>query len=152
MVYSITIRGFNLGIEMLFVSRSSIFSSAVETTRWFQSRNRDAFRFKSKMPKSTLYSRFLFQSRNRDAFRFKFALTVLACGEGRVDLMFQSRNRDAFRFKFNITFGTVRTVVLRVSISESRCFSFQVLNFLAGRVHIRRVSISESRCFSFQGP
>ena len=170
---SVEFRRFNLGIEMLFVSSST--SPLVPFARLycvFQSRNRDAFRFKcsTSLPVVCIYA--AFQSRNRDAFRFKamiqerspqvhhVSISESRCFSFQVNSdkilpsrfsEFQSRNRDAFRFKFNITFGTVRTVVLRVSISESRCFSFQVLNFLAGRVHIRRVSISESRCFSFQG-
>ena len=42
--------------------------------------------------------------------------------------------------------------LLDVSISESRCFSFQGNSvFLLNKVGVTRVSISESRCFSFQG-
>ena len=60
---------------------------------------------------------------------------------------FQSRNRDAFRFKFN----SWVTKALTVSISESRCFSFQgqMLNTIVWMRGLM-VSISESRCFSFQ--
>ena len=37
-----------------------------------------------------------------------------------------------------------------VSISESRCFSFQGMRLIFDAVVYRPVSISESRCFSFQ--
>ena len=62
---------------------------------------------------------------------------------------FQSRNRDAFRFKC----GLIRIVgdaFKSVSISESRCFSFQAENTLKALRDFIIVSISESRCFSFQ--
>ena len=43
---------FNLGIEMLFVSRLSDYEvSSDDGSTWFQSRNRDAFRFKQPPPK-----------------------------------------------------------------------------------------------------
>ena len=63
-----------------------------------------------------------FQSRNRDAFHFKDAFSS---GGKRVKLMFQSRNRDAFHFK--ILADMLRSWYWTVSISESRCFSFQVI-------------------------
>ena len=62
---------FNLGIEMLFVS-SAISRAFIPSISQFQSRNRDAFRFKDN--NNNLFrieSPFEFQSRNRDAFRFK---------------------------------------------------------------------------------
>ena len=85
------------------ISESRCFSfqgyglSSREYTYEFQSRNRDAFRFKHDCCNG---NRNQFQSRNRDAFRFK-ATTVTN------DLFwrFQSRNRDAFRFK---TLGSVK--------------------------------------------
>ena len=43
-------------------------------------------------------------------------------------------------------------LIVEVSISESRCFSFQGSSVGGGNVVAVRVSISESRCFSFQGP
>ena len=111
-----------------------------------------------------------FQSRNRDAFRFKSLTTNATVSPA---ILFQSRNRDAFRFK--LTLALWRYTVDSVSISESRCFSFQVTamclamsssssGFNLGiemlfvsrtldalREHeLNTVSISESRCFSFQ--
>ena len=86
----------------------------------FQSRNRDAFRFKvigvfgiavfptsfnlgiemlfvsSTSSTSKGPSLAAFQSRNRDAFRFKSATAQTG---GTSMALFQSRNRDAFRFK-----------------------------------------------------
>ena len=66
----------------------------------FQSRNRDAFRFKRSQEAfffAILASRW-FQSRNRDAFRFK-KLTEICDPTCTLNSTFQSRNRDAFRFK-----------------------------------------------------
>ena len=87
----------------------------------------------------------LFQSRNRDAFHFKLN------GAIRYDhpfLLFQSRNRDAFHFKRDSVPGDDKVVF--VSISESRCFSFQAYPDPRRYGVTRPVSISESRCFSFQ--
>ena len=41
-------------------------------------------------------------------------------------------------------------IFVRVSISESRCFSFQVIRIYTHPYLQEHVSISESRCFSFQ--
>ena len=66
------------------------------STRKFQSRNRDAFRFKGGQDLGSIHRSISFQSRNRDAFRFKKSPTTLS----KVNVaLFQSRNRDAFRFK-----------------------------------------------------
>ena len=67
---------------------------------------------------------------------------------GNAGVKFQSRNRDAFRFKLK----NLRSKGLEcsVSISESRCFSFQVDGVFQSRHRLFNVSISESRCFSFQ--
>ena len=65
-------------------------------------------------------------------------------------MKFQSRNRDAFRFKLAFVVS-VQLFMIIVSISESRCFSFQVSDARDRRKRRQnRVSISESRCFSFQ--
>ena len=69
----LTLYGFNLGIEMLFVSsKYSHRCRGSEALYLFQSRNRDAFRFKCLLndPAGSDCLR-QFQSRNRDAFRFK---------------------------------------------------------------------------------
>ena len=136
-----------------------------------------------------------FQSRNRDAFHFKCIdgirwrwfgrsfnlgiemLFVSSELEKLVDdglIQFQSRNRDAFRFKAKWIEEKYLSLAL-VSISESRCFSFQVCSccviirltylfqsrnrdafrfkcngFRRHNTVNNLVSISESRCFSFQ--
>ena len=115
---------FNLGIEMLFVSSPlRVFQNRLHVL--FQSRNRDAFRFKPTRGKSTPLNFMPFQSRNRDAFRFKRIVKVVVVSISRCfnlgiemlfvsskprslqstrkHLMFQSRNRDAFRFKLLTT-------------------------------------------------
>ncbi len=86
----------------------------------FQSRNRDAFRFKIIVKFRGGITTGMFQSRNRDAFRFKcsvlglimfnsnsfnlviemlFVSSADVSVTGNAIRMFQSRNRDAFRFK-----------------------------------------------------
>ena len=62
-----------------------------------------------------------FQSRNRDTFLFKYVAIPTASSDR--DRAFQSRNRDTFLFKW----GYVRSgeFGVRVSISQSRYFSFQ---------------------------
>ena len=135
---------FNLAIEMLFISGSAF------------TRGRHGWYF-------------LFQSRNRDAFHFR----VGNAGARRHRFpQFQSRNRDAFHFRLNET--ALDTLKTYVSISQSRCFSFQAqadagvkvlvvgfnlaieMLFISGwtacaQVRLAHVSISQSRCFSFQG-
>ena len=86
--------------------------------------------------------------------------------------LFQSRNRDAFHFRriratpesasqcFNLAIemlfisGLERlkaiAALIEVSISQSRCFSFQVMILRSFRKASMNVSISQSRCFSFQ--
>ena len=136
----------------------------------FQSRNRDAFRFKLSSSLSSCKITW-FQSRNRDAFRFK----CFSFSKEKQLLQFQSRNRDAFRFKPQDG-KWILTEDFIVSISESRCFSFQGTRRSDGKPGLqssfnlgiemlfvsssvawhdprgsgRQVSISESRCFSFQ--
>ena len=87
----------------------------------------------------------LFQSRNRDAFRFKSPRQASGFDS---PVLFQSRNRDAFRFKL-LTNNSVAILYI-VSISESRCFSFQATVELTFAIVVTAVSISGSRCFSFQ--
>ena len=114
----------------------------------FQSRNRDAFRFKQARCAFPNVVSYLFQSRNRDAFRFKRAWD-------------NSRAQRRKRFNLGIEMLFVSScmaarrllVALRqVSISESRCFSFQENGVARGIRGLTHVSISESRCFSFQAP
>ena len=114
---------FNLGIEMLFVSRWIRESMIKSLYKQFQSRNRDAFRFKWRFAYRWGCHPLMFQSRNRDAFRFKckqfrhkciggdhslVSISESRCFSFQVPInalpkirttMFQSRNRDAFRFK-----------------------------------------------------
>ena len=138
-------RSFNLGIEMLFVS-----SEDTEVSGGVAMHNVS-----------------ISESRC-----FSFQGTAVSVAFVASKIMFQSRNRDAFRFKFRFPFTTPIYVFI-VSISESRCFSFQestrrvsvpfIASFNLGIemlfVSSRRikpsqglaiVSISESRCFSFQ--
>ena len=185
--------GFNLAIEMLFISGPEGLVRTLTKRLMFQSRNRDAFHFRNgRIPDEGDF--LVFQSRNRDAFHFR-------CAAARVRVAmsnsFQSRNRDAFHFRhiglwhpcaracFNLViemlFISGQGVIAHeedgdrfVSISSSRCFSFQedaeaaiasALQEFQSRhrdaFHFRRayrtrlpnklyVSISSSRCFSFQ--
>ena len=82
---------------MLFFS--SILGACVlpQIPHLFQSRNRDAFLFKSCPSKPGKFTHSPFQSRNRDAFLFKSTRDVY--WHNVVLSMFQSRNRDAFLFK-----------------------------------------------------
>ena len=187
---------FNLAIEMLFISGwQPTPSNAVVNI--FQSRNRDAFHFRSRKRVGRLAPEWNFQSRNRDAFHFRtfrwwlgaarpmgfqsrnrdaFHFRYALYPAGKVCIIsFQSRNRDAFHFRrrrirhaqdayfdaFNLAIemlfisGHVTTpqgaqVPILLSISQSRCFSFQ--GFLPRlRMHsVLTLSISQSRCFSFQ--
>ena len=89
-------RGFNLGIEMLFVSRLKANAVSVLTANSVSISESRCFSFQEENPNPQPVSPNLFQSRNRDAFRFKpHALRPLRARGG----LFQSRNRDAFRFK-----------------------------------------------------
>ena len=106
---------------MLFVSSTPSRSHPRLKGSLFQSRNRDAFRFKLGGDRGIIGGIAWFQSRNRDAFRFKdteihrdghdgfrgFNLVIEMLFVSRVRRVtlnpalewFQSRNRDAFRFK-----------------------------------------------------
>ena len=64
-----------------------------------------------------------FQSRHREAFHFRSQTGTTAAVQSDV---FQSRNRDAFHFRDTIE-ATAEGDVYFVSISSSRCFSFQGL-------------------------
>ena len=87
-----------------------------------------------------------FQSRDRDAFLFNFVRFYVT---ERPYWLFQSRDRDAFLF--NVIHSFEYPLFGRVSISRSRCFSFQLACFRCGcQLHVWYVSISRSRCFSFQ--
>ena len=89
----------------------------------FQSRNRDAFHFRLSKITGTQPATCRFQSRNRDAFHFRVARFRLDSTPRRG---FQSRNRDAFHFRSSaLTTILSKLGQLDVSISQSRCFSFQ---------------------------
>ena len=62
---------------------------------------------------------------------------------------FQSRNRDAYHFRRVLT--TSPSTNRMVSISQSRCLSFQDALSVCGVMSAIDVSISQSRCLSFQG-
>ena len=65
--------------------------------------------------------------------------------------MFQSRNRDAYHFRIEDTRqGT--WYLIEVSISQSRCLSFQGRISRTSSANPKTVSISQSRCLSFQVP
>ena len=152
---------FNLAIEMLFISgqiswlrqavpihvsisQSRCFSFQViktsenrgEKCLKFQSRNRDAFHFRHETLRGTCAALMRFQSRNRDAFHFRSH----SPSRPHSPSLFQSRNRDAFHFRTGLptVFFALGTIV---SISQSRCFSFQVRNAYV-TVRCIRVSIS----------
>ena len=99
---------FNLGIEMLFVSRVAVSrrsSSCLFRDAMFQSRNRDAFRFKS-IAKAIGDC---WQQDLNPSFNLGIEMLFISsqgCTIGSVMLrshpagiLFQSRNRDAFHFK-----------------------------------------------------
>ena len=89
----------------------------------------------------------LFQSRNRDACHFR----KRDRRRGRIHrVMFQSRNRDACHFRKGRRKAARR--FSNVSISQSRCLSFQVGAGWGDRPAQSCVSISQSRCLSFQVP
>ena len=135
---------FNLAIEMLFISGSDMAGERKSAISAFQSRNRDAFHFREAPMAVPDYIIVGFQSRNRDAFHFRKrddTASPAACP------LFQSRNRDAFHFRlgcidrrdahpgFNLAIEMLfisghchpwmPTTHILVSISQSRCFSFQ---------------------------
>ena len=62
---------------------------------------------------------------------------------------FQSRNRDAYHFR-RASAGSSRHIYGVVSISQSRCLSFQVATACGLGKSLLSVSISQSRCLSFQ--
>ena len=129
---------------MLFISgiRSEPYSKKLPK---FQSRNRDAFHFRVGAPFVLGVSPSSFQSRNRDAFHFRSATKsstwnpfgfnlaiemlfisgkILRRDRHSKTHLFQSRNRDAFHFRVPPSAaGTAASSY--VSISQSRCFSFQ---------------------------
>ena len=131
---------------MLFVSSSLRYTPTRIKAIKFQSRNRDAFRFKLLMGSITPLSTSLFQSRNRDAFRFKGSLEMLearifTCFNLGIEMLFVSsmwRNKRTGATTESFNLGIEMLFVSRqliyywsfsehqwVSISESRCFSFQ---------------------------
>ena len=115
---------FNLGIEMLFISRSPSSSMPMYIMLWFQSRNRDAFHFKDARHKvdQTAWQRLCFNLG--------------------IEMLFVSSS---------LTVAAALALTGSVSISESRCFSFQAArDDDTDARQESRVSISESRCFSFQ--
>ena len=63
--------------------------------------------------------------------------------------LFQSRNRDAYHFRTSNPYASSSARAF-VSISQSRCLSFQVHARLKLGGRHSRVSISQSRCLSFQ--
>ena len=138
-------RRFNLAIEMLFIS------GAPRTTQKHQ------HRFSVSISQSRCFS---FQDRrhpppaahctpcfNLAIERLFISGAVLvvegACCPGFVSIS-QSRC-----FSFQVAFGAGGGSGLGVSISQSRCFSFQESLHRLPQPHVV-VSISQSRCFSFQ--
>ena len=129
---------FNLAIEMLFISGNARPIPSAKVISSFQSRNRDAFHF-----------RLLRAGLGVAPAHFSFNLAIemlFISGEKRLGgkparCPFQSRNRDAFHFREEITFpySAARGTV---SISQSRCFSFQGQAGLP----LRRTSLSV--CFN----
>ena len=104
--------GFNLGIEMLFISRGDP-SQSTGTITYSINVSISESRCFSFQVDADLVRFSQVQSRNRDAF----PQSADRC------IVFQSRNRDAFHFK--VIDRPVPNRICCVSISESRCFSFQ---------------------------
>ena len=146
---------FNLGIEMLFISsfvnrrtRSKLLISIVSISESrcfsFQVITGRFVRYDDRHQRFNLGIEMLFISRYR-CFRFSTTQPLIT--------MFQSRNRDAFHFKKRNRSNSATAISNNaVSISESRCFSFQdhKMRSYDARALTVLVSISESRCFSFQ--
>ena len=87
----------------------------------FQSRNRDACHFRLEQRRQLALEFFnMFQSRNRDACHFR---SHAPAWQAIPQQKFQSRNRDACHFrKWN---SCCNLMSRTVSISQSRCLSFQ---------------------------
>ena len=112
---------FNLGIEMLFVSspyrrpcRPPPRMVSISESRCF------SFQVRRHAP-DVVPPRFSFQSRNRDAFRFKSSRNLFK--KPKVDVSISESRCFSFQVK---SVRRRRKEVVIVSISESRCFSFQV--------------------------
>ena len=63
-------KGFNLGIERLFISSEVQIDYLHHVANMFQSRNRETFHFKEPSNYTQIALQ-LFQSRNRETFHFK---------------------------------------------------------------------------------
>ena len=95
-------------------------------------------------------------ARSEPPYGFNLAIEMLVISGARYPpqnayryLLFQSRNRDACHFRnLQPNLGVHRR---QVSISQSRCLSFQVCRSTAQCCFGIKVSISQSRCLSFQG-
>ena len=87
--------GFNLVIEMLFFSSLRLLAIAQLTSITFQSRNRDAFLFKSESLPAVSLASSCFNLVIEMLFFSSFSRSVVK----KQGIKFQSRNRDAFLFK-----------------------------------------------------
>ena len=86
----------------------------------------------------------MFQSRNRDACHFRmYTMTTYR----RVSMLFQSRNRDACHFRSSTQAQT--SALARFNLAIEMLIISGCEHESAARHHIR-VSISQSRCLSFQ--
>ena len=137
---------FNLAIEMLFISgkKRSIVVTENET---FQSRNRDAFHIRLASRETSDAHVPTFQSRNRDAFHIR--MSGLAMTKTMTTAGFQSRNRDAFHIR------ATPPVMSRCAFSKFQSRNRDAFHIRARRrdgwtANRRGVSISQSRCFSYQ--
>ena len=88
----------------------------------------------------------LFQSRNRETSLFRGMPAQILAGR---KTLFQSRNRDTSLFRISKDGGRSGEI-WKVSISQSRDFSFQEAVKVQITDHLGHVSISQSRYFSFQ--
>ena len=104
---------------MLFISGSGTEYKVSHVDEMFQSRNRDAFHFRTANFKGWPSLSVVSISQSR-CFSFQVILDIITI---LVLDKFQSRNRDAFHFRFRG--GTFAGARPPVSISQSRCFSFQ---------------------------
>ena len=111
----------------------------------FQSRNRDAYHFRLNEILLAIQPRYVkFQSRNRDAYHFRIRIMRIPPPTHE----FQSRNRDAYHFRTMVTIRPpTRPTRFNLAIEMLIISGGRNANRCTKQTH---VSISQSRCLSFQ--
>ena len=161
-------QSFNLAIEMLVISGEFAEAASLWKAHMFQSRNRDACHFRSascwrstsSMSVSISQSRCLSFQEGRDKVRatnrtsFNLAIEMLVIsGPGGMSCILSEYGFN-LAIEMLVISGRKRKVRRDaesiVSISQSRCLSFQGHRRMRHRRRIMHVSISQSRCLSFQ--